>query len=118
MLLLILIYSLTWINSAPFFCFLVRGWLPSESISWPAVWQIWLVSSLAGYAAAILLGGVGFIREASLVVLLSAIMPLSVAVVVAASSRIVLMIGETIWGAAFIWNSRQLLRSTGIGVEK
>lgn len=100
LLLLMLIYSLTWINSIPFFLFIARGWLTVQTTSWISLWQIWLVSSLAGYAGTLLLGGVGFIREASLTVLLTPIMSFSLAVVVAASSRLVLMTGEILWGGA------------------
>jgi len=107
------IYLLTWINSIPFFYFIVRGWFVMESLPWLSLWKMWLISSLVGYAAAVLLGGFGFLREVSLSVLLSSMMPLSVAIVIAASSRLILIVSETSWGVLCIWGSRQkLLKST------
>lgn len=116
---LVVIYLLTWVNSIPFFYFIARGWFVTESLPWLSLWKMWLISSLVGYAAAVLLGGFGFLREASLSVLLSSMMPFPVAVVVAASSRLILMVGECFWGLLCVWGSRRmLLKSTREGVVK
>lgn len=106
---LTVLYLLTWINSIPFIYFIARSWIGAESLSWPVLWEAWLVSSVVGYAATVLMGGLGFMREASLSLLLSSSLPFPIAVVIAASSRLILMLGEIAWGSLCIWISRQVL---------
>lgn len=63
------------------------------------LYGIWVATSLVGIAGAVLLGGLGLVREFSLAGLLAPLVTLPVATVLAALSRIVLVLGSWLWGA-------------------
>ncbi len=111
-LLLIILFTLTWVISGPFFQFLLSGCGISTQISMSELWRIWIISSIFAYIGSLTLGGIGILREFSITFLLGNLISLPYAVVIAAVSRIIMTIGNLIW-PLLIMGITNLTRRTG-----
>jgi uncharacterized membrane protein YbhN (UPF0104 family) len=91
-------YVIMWLIGGLFLEALVQaigGHLPPRQ----ALYGIWVATSLVGIAGAVLLGGLGVVRELSLAGLLAPLTTLPVATVLAILSRLVLILGSWLWGS-------------------
>jgi hypothetical protein len=78
---------------------------PLEVSALPSVIGIWGLTGAIGIVAGFLVGGLG-IRELTLSALLSQLIPLPVAIVVALAFRLVLTASEGIWALTISWLTR------------
>lgn len=111
----IVMYAASWPVGALFFWFIVRATTTIRFEDMTTVMIIWLSAGLANYALTITVGALGFVRELTIVALLTQLTPVSVAVISAALSRLILTFGEIICSLFMLgilnlskWNARQV----------
>jgi len=96
---------LTWLISMPFFYFMVNGIFNMTErplFFWVTIWKTWIVSSILSYLGS-LLGGLGILRETSMVLLLKDSFGGVVSLAIAAASRIFLLVGNLFWAGVFLF---------------
>jgi hypothetical protein len=101
-LVLFFIFILTWLTSAPFLAWTIQGISGQPLIPILEIWKIWIISSIFSYIGTYTLGGIGVVREFSLVFLLGKYFPPPVCLVIAVMSRIIIMVGNLVWPGILI----------------
>lgn len=96
-----LFYLLTWLVAGPYLRAIVRAFVPASVGMWDA-WRIWTLASLTGYVGFLLMGGMGFLREFSISVLLADYLLPADALVVAIGSRLILLGSGILWAVTII----------------
>jgi hypothetical protein len=99
---LIGLFTLTWITAAPFLTLTIQGVTGQSSVPTIEIWKIWIIASIFSYIGSYTLGGIGVIREFSLVLLLGKFYSPPVCLVIAVISRIIMTIGNLVWPGAVI----------------
>jgi len=94
---IILVYSLTWVLSGPYFHSIISGSGVTTQISIIKFWEVWIISSIFSYIGSMMLGGVGVLREFSITFLLGNLISPPLALVVAAVSRLIMILGNIAW---------------------
>ena len=102
----ILFFSITWITSAIFFNLLIRSLTNEVTIPFIELWKIWIISSVISYISSYTLGGLGILRELSLIFLLSTYFPSPFCIAIAVLSRLSTTISNIIWSGLIILVSR------------
>jgi hypothetical protein len=97
LLLIIVLYFLTWIIGLYYFYAILRGCGIQLPVPSQRIWIIWIMSSLVSYAATFILGGIGILREFSLTLLLKPFIPFPVALLLSAVSRLIFIVGDLLW---------------------
>ena len=95
------LYLLTWLIAGPFFSAIICAFGEDVPPLWE-LWRIWTLASLAAYIGSYSLGGAGFLREFTLTWLLSSFYSPPIAVLIAASTRIIMIGGGILWGVIAI----------------
>jgi hypothetical protein len=90
------VYLIAWIAGGILLYILIRALYPLPVIVLPAVIGAWAGASAMGLIAAYLIQGLG-VREVTLAVILSAFLPLPVAIVSSVLFRVLLTAGEIAW---------------------
>jgi hypothetical protein len=104
---MLIVWSLliiTWLISMPFFYFIIKGLfdMTERPFSfWVTIWKIWIVSSVISYLGSFL-GGLGILRETSMVFLLKDSFGSVVSLAIATASRIFLLAGNLFWAGFFL----------------
>lgn len=94
----------TWLLSMPFFYLIIKGLLNTTDRSlsfWIIIWKVWITSSLLSYLGSFI-GGIGILREASMLLLLRDSFSVTVSLSIAAGSRIFLLLGNLLWSGAIL----------------
>jgi hypothetical protein len=104
------LYLATWLISFPFFYFIIQSLTGAVTISLIDLWKIWIISSLFAYIGSYTLGGLGFVREFSLVLLLTPYLSPPLCVAVAVLSRLVTTVGSLLWSGMIIIIVRIIFR--------
>lgn len=94
------VFSLAWVGGGIVLYILVAGVTPLLIGRMPVLIGVWGAAGAISLVSGLLMHGMG-LREITLAVLLSAYVPLSVAVVVSTLFRLVLTLGELTWALIF-----------------
>ncbi len=92
------LYLLTWIAAGPFLYAIICVFGEEAPPIWD-LYRIWTLASLAAYLGSYVLGGAGFLREMTLVWLLSKFYLPPIAVLISAAVRLLMIGGSILWGA-------------------
>lgn len=103
-------YALTWLNGLFFLLALVNAASPTRPDAL-TLWHIWLVGSLAGYAATYLLGGLSFLRELTVISLLARAIAVAPATLATVWGRLIGLASEVLWSALLLALLRVPVRS-------
>lgn len=112
---IIALYSFTWLIGLLYFKTLLRGCGILVLIPTQRLWIIWIVSSLVSYVATLVLGGIGVLKEFSLTMLLRPFLPIPIAILMSAVSRLIFILGDLLWPTIVIlflkyWPKRLVLK--------
>jgi hypothetical protein len=97
-----ILYLFTWLVSAPFFYTSILVIIPHQDVPLDEIWGMWILSSLAAYVGAYLLGGIGILREFTLTWLLTDYFSPSGALIISIVTRLIITLGTLLW-ALIIW---------------
>lgn len=99
---LLIILSLTWILSGPFFINLINIITDYVPITLVEALRIWIIGSLVAYIGSYTLGGAGILREFSLTLLLSQYFPPPMALLITIIVRVFMTFGGVLWALIFM----------------
>ena len=99
---LLVIFSLTWILSGPFFIHLMKIITNYVPITIDEALKIWIIGSLVAYLGSYTLGGAGFLREFSLTLLLSQYFHPPMALLITLTVRVFMTFGGLVWALLFL----------------
>jgi len=105
----VLAFIATWGGGVIFFNFILHSLFTQIFIPWIELSKIWVVSTIFAYISSYTLGGIGFIREFSLIFLLAVYLSPPQCVAVAVLSRFAMIIGSLIWASLIYLVSRIIL---------
>lgn len=114
---IIILYSLTWLIGLLYFQAIIRGCGIKIIIPTQRIWIIWIVSSLVSYVATLVLGGIGILKEFSLTMLLRPFLPIPLAILMSAVSRIIFIFGDLLWPTITILLLKYWTKRTNTEVE-
>jgi len=114
---IIILYSLTWLIGLLYFQAIIRGCGINIIIPAQRLWIIWIISSLVSYVATLVLGGIGVLKEFSLTMLLRPFIPIPLAILMSAVSRIIFILGDLLWPTITIMILKYLPKRTKSEVE-
>lgn len=97
LLIIAMVFLIIWVLSGPFMQLVLAGGGIGKQITYLELWQMWIISSIIANFGSILLGGIGILREFSLTFLLSNLITLPYAVLIATIIRIIMIIGNILW---------------------
>ena len=114
-LVLFFIFILIWVTSVPFLAWIIQGVAGQAPVPALEIWRMWIISSIFSYIGAYTLGGLGVVREFSLVFLLGPYFSPPVCLLIAVLSRLIFMVGNLLWPGLLIGliKARQALGQTG-----
>jgi len=99
---IIFLGTIPWILGGLFFLYILKIFSSEPLvIDYLYILKIWILSNLASMIGSYLLGGLGLLREFTLVILLQNYYPSSLAILISATVRIVLVLSGIIWAAFF-----------------
>jgi glycosyltransferase 2 family protein len=96
------LFLITWVISLPFFQYIIGSIVANHSMPVLEIWKSWIVASLYAYIGMLTLGGVGVVREFSLVFFLSPYFSPPIALAIVVISRIIATLGSLIWSGIFM----------------
>ena len=94
------IQTLPWILGGVFFFFIIKSVNPSEGVvNFISILRIWILANLSSLVGSYIFGGLGVLREFTLVLLLQDIYTSSTAILLTALVRIMLTLSGLFWAA-------------------
>jgi len=95
--LIFLLFTFTWLISAPFYSAVIRSVVPESPLLTKDLWNVWILSNLISYLSAYTLGGIGMLREFSMTLLLNKWFPPPIALLITVMVRILMTAAGVIW---------------------
>lgn len=96
------LYLLTWIIAGPFLHFALSAFSTIPPPSMLDLWRIWTLSSLVAYIGAYTLGGIGILREFTMIWLLSPWYPPPTALIITVGVRLIMILAGLLFPLATV----------------
>lgn len=111
----------TWIIAGPFFRSVIVAFTGIQPPGFIDLWQVWIASNLAAYLGTYLFGGLGLLREFSIVLLLNPLVPPSAAILISIVTRLVMTVAGILWPIGTLVSlsiADKLFPSANLGQDK
>jgi hypothetical protein len=96
------LYFVSWLVAGPFMALIVGAYASPGPIPLLDLYRVWILSGLVAYASAYTLGGAGFLREFTMSWLLSSWFGPAMALVIALTLRLVMLVSGVVWGLSVV----------------
>jgi hypothetical protein len=96
------LYFVSWVVAGPFMGLIVGAYASPGPIPLLDLYRVWILSGLVAYASAYTLGGAGFLREFTMSWLLSSWFGPGLALVIALTLRLVMLVSGVVWGLSVV----------------
>ncbi|GIV65416.1 MAG: hypothetical protein KatS3mg046_676 [Bellilinea sp.] len=107
-----LLTTTTWFLSLPFSQYIIQGLFSNMRVDisfWISIWKIWILSSLVSYIGTAV-GGLGVLREFSMVIMLAQELNMTYAIIIALVSRLLITLSNIFWSTIILILARKITK--------